>query len=213
MSADLAAAEIQRTAARPTAQTLDALGVLGRRGMVPPEQPFSGLLAADDDVVGFVHAVRSTRFRDDAGWARRCLEYLGRTDPAVAGARLALLLRACLEYPAPDLGADVLCVLPAPLPGLLIDRWARQLHGAHAMRTAVWGVCWAGDPRLDKLRPHIASAFRDFGAVLGPGSRERWFLDVQQQLGPDYARIWAELSGDEAAKRHRGRRLRGKETR
>ena len=208
---DTAVDEIRRVAAQPTAGVLDALGALYRRGRAPREKPFAGLLAADADVLGFIGATRSARFQDDNSWAHRCVQHVGRTEPAVARARRHLLLEACLEFPAPWLGAAVLRVLPAPLPRMLIDLWGRELGGRWAVRAAVWGVYWADDPGLAELRPRMAAMFRDFGSALSPADRERWFLDVQKELSPEQARNWAELTGQESAKQRRGLRFRGKE--
>ena len=203
--------EIRHVAARPTAGTLDALNSLHRRGLAPQGKPFADLLAADADVLGFVEATRSARFRDDGSWARQCIRYVGRATPAVVHARRRLLLEACLEFPAPWLGAAVFRALPAPLPRVLIDSWGRELGGRWALRAAVWGVYWAGEPALDELRPRIVAVFRDFGSVLSPADRDRWLLDVQEELGQEQARNWAEITGQESAKR-RGLRFRGKET-
>jgi hypothetical protein len=208
---EIAADEIRRVAAQPAAGTLDALGALHRRGLAPREKPFADLLAADADVWGFVEATRSARFRDDSSWARQWVKHIGRTSPAVVHARRRLLLEACLEFPAPWLGAAVLRALPAPMPRVLIDSWRRELGGRWALRAAVWGVCWAGEPALDELRPRIVALFRDFGSVLSPADRDQWLLDVQRELGPEQARNWAEITGQESAKR-RGLRFRGKET-
>jgi hypothetical protein len=208
---DLAVDEIERTAARPTASTLDALGVLYRRGIAPQREPFTGLLKADHDVFSFIQATRSARFQEDNSWARRWVGQLGRADPAVVQARLRRLLAACLEYPVPGLGAAVLGVLPARLPAQFIAWWGRELGGSDGVRTAVWGVCWADDAKLDKLSPHIADAFREFAATLGPDEEERWFTGVQGELGPDMADKWAELAGHEPTRQRRGLRFRGRE--
>ena len=138
--------EIRHVAARPTAGTLDALNSLDRRGLAPQGKPFADLLAADADVLGFVEATRSARFRDDGSWARQCIRYVGRATPAVVHARRRLLLEACLEFPAPWLGAAVFRALPAPLPRVLIDSWGRELGGRWALRAAVWGVYWPANP-------------------------------------------------------------------
>jgi hypothetical protein len=208
---DIAVAEIRRAAARPTARVLDALSALHRHGIAPRGAPFADLLAADLDVLGFVEATRSARFKDDNSWARRCVEHLGRVEPAVARARLRLLLATCLEFPVPGLGAAVLGVLPSNLPRLLIDRWGRELSGPQAVRAAAWGVHWADDSRLEALHPRIAATFHDFGSVLSPAEREQWFLDVQDEVGPELARNWAELAGHESARPRRGLRLRGRD--
>jgi hypothetical protein len=208
---DTAVDEIRRVAAQPTAGALDALGMLHRRGLAPRGKPFADLLAADADVLDFIKATRSARFRDDNSWARQRVKHVGRTAPAVAGARLRLLLQACLEFPAPWLGAALLGVLPAPLPRMLIDLWGRELRGRRAVRAAVWGVYWADESELEELRPRMAAMFRDFGSVLSPADREQWFLDVQKQLSPEQVRNWAELTGQESARPRRGLRFRGRE--
>jgi hypothetical protein len=208
----LAVDEIRRTAARPTARTLNALEVLDRRDIAPTGRPFTGLLAADHEVLGFVDASRSARFRDDNTWARRRVQQLGRAEPAVARARLPLLLEACLDCAPPELGAAVLGILPAPLPGEFIDLWGRELDGPHAVRAAVWGVHWADGAKLDKLSPLIAAWFRDFGAGLSPGDRERWLTDVQRELRPEMVGKWTELVGLELARPRRGHLFRGKDS-
>jgi GTPase-associated protein 1, N-terminal domain type 2/GTPase-associated protein 1, middle domain len=208
---DAVAGEISRLAAHPTRGTLDALRALHRRGLAPGGRPFADLLQADAEVQGFVDATRSARFGDDRPWAQKCVKYLARTSPAVLRARRRLLLAACLEYPAPWLGVLVLRGLPAPLPRVLIDVWGPELSGPQALRAAVWGAHWAGDPALDELRPGLVAIFRDFSSRLSPDARERWLLDVQHELGPEQAGTWAEITGQESPKR-RGLRFRGKET-
>ena len=131
--------------------------------------------------------------------------------PTVIQARRRLLLAACLEFPAPWLGAQVLRNLPAPLPYVLIDSWERELGRQQGVHAAVWGAHWASDPALDELRPGLVARFRDFGARLSPEVRERWLLEVQNRLGPEQASNWAEITGQESPKR-RGLRFRGKET-
>lgn len=201
---ELAVDEIGRRAARPTPSTLNALGVLYRRGIAPQERPFADLLEADRDVLGFIEASRSTRFGDDNSWARQRVKQLGRAEPAVIQARLANLVAVCLECPAPGLGAAVLGVLPANLPAHFIARWARELGRPDGVRAATWGVYWADDPELDKLRPRIAAAFREFASNHGPDEEEGWFTDVQRELGPERADTWAELAGHEPARSRRG---------
>jgi len=131
--------------------------------------------------------------------------------PAVIQARRRLLLAACLEFPAPWLGAYVLRDLPAPLPRVFIDSWERELGGQRGVRAAVWGAHWAGDPALEEFRPGLVARLRDFGSRLSPEVRERWLLEVQNELGPEQAGHWAEITGQESPKR-RGLRFRGKET-
>jgi len=208
---DTAAGEISRVAARPTAGALDALVALHRRGLAPRGKPFADLLAADDDVRGFVEATRSPQFGEDRSWTRQWLKCLTRTLPAVIQARRRLLLAACLEFPAPSLGTSVLREMPAPLPQALIDAWERELGGQRGVRAAVWGVRWAGDPALEELRPGLVARLRDFGSRLSPEVRERWLLEVQNGLGPEHASKWAEITGQDSPKR-RGLRFRGKET-
>jgi hypothetical protein len=209
---DLAVDEIQRTAARPTARTLDALEVLDRRGIAPQGRPFTGLLAADHEVFGVVEATRSARFRDDSSWARRRVQHLSRAGPAVARARLPFLLETCLDCAAPGLGAAVLGILPAPLPGEFINLWGRELGGPHAVRAAVWGVHWADDAKLDTLSPLIAAGFRDFGSGLSPAERERWFAEVQRELRPEMVDKWTELAGHKSVRPRRGHLFRGKDS-
>jgi hypothetical protein len=209
---DEAVHELRRTASRPTAPMLDALGTLDRHGLAPREDPFPALLDADRDVLGFVDATRSTRFRDDVPWARRCVAHLGRAERAVTGARLSLLLQACLEFPAPGLGAAVLEVLASPQPRALIDLWGRELSGPQAVRAAIWGVCWAQESHLtEKLRTRIADTLDHFGSALSPADRDRWFMEVRDGLSPELARAWADLLGYEVARPHRGRLGRGKD--
>jgi hypothetical protein len=208
---DLAVDEIERQAARPTSRALDALEVLQHRGIAPQGKPFARLLEADHDVLGFIEATRSARFRDDNSWARRCVQHLGRAEPAVIHARMRRLMEACLDFPAPGLGAAVLGILPSPLPARFIDRWGGELRGQRAVRAAVWGVYWAGDAKLDKLSPHIAATFREFGAALSPDDEERWFTDVQGEVGPELADKWTELAGREPARARRSLRFRGRD--
>jgi len=209
--AGTAVGEISRLAAHPTSGVLDALYALHRRGLAPGGKPFADLLAADADVRGFVEATRSPRFGEDRSWTRQRLKCLTRTSPTVIKARRRLLLAACLEFPAPWLGAQVLRNLPAPLPYVLIDSWERELGRQQGVHAAVWGAHWASDPALDELRPGLVARFRDFGARLSPEVRERWLLEVQNGLGPEQASNWAEITGQESPKR-RGLRFRGKET-
>jgi hypothetical protein len=208
---DLTVDEIQRRADRPTARILDALGVLSRRGLAPPAQPFTDLLAADRAVLDFVDASRSARSRQDRPFVLAWVAHLGRTDPAVVHCRLGLLLAACLEFPDPGLGTGVLGVLPAPLPRQLISLWARELRGRGAVRAAVWGVYWTADPMLEKLSPDIEAAFRDFGSALSPADEDRWFLAVQQELDQELARTWSRITGHETAKPRRGLRGRARD--
>lgn len=204
---------IRHAADQPTTPMLDALGVLYRLGLAPPVQPFSGLLAADREVLGFIDQTHSPRFREDNPYARQCVGYLGQVNPAVVRCRLASLLEACLEYPAPGLGSAVLGVLPAPLPELLIELWSRELGGRQAIRAAVWGVHWSEDPKLKKLSSRFADVLHAFGSVLSSADLERWFVSVQEELGPDQAKTWAALTGYEAARPRRGRWARGKDAR
>jgi hypothetical protein len=210
----MAADEISRSAARPTAQTLDALGVLDRRRIVPPGEVFADLLAADRAVLDFIQATTTTRFRDDMDWYRRWLEHLGVVDPAVTKARLGSLVRACLDLTVPGLGAQMLGVLPSSLPRLFIDRWSREVSGAQGVRAAVEGVCWHEDPALPgNLRSRIADALGDYGSKLSPAEREQWFFRVRDELPPGYVKAWTRLAGYETATRHRGLRGRGKDLR
>lgn len=209
---DKALDEIDRAAARPTPRVLDALGVLDRRRLVPPEQPFTGLLAADRVVLGFIRATTTARFLDDTSWYRRWFAQLGRADPAVINARLGILLRACLELPAPGLGTQVLSVLPSPLPRLLIDRWGRELSGAQAIRAAIEGVHWHEAPALpEDFKSRIADTIDAFGSALSPAEREQWFVEVRDGLRPEHLKAWTRLAGYEVARPRRGRRGRGKD--
>lgn len=207
---DTALDEIERAAARPTAKALDALRVLYSRRIAPQGQPFRDLLEADEDIHGFVQATQNPRFREDNRWARRCVEHLGRAEPAVTRARLRMLLNACLDFPAPGLGAAVLGVLPEPLPRHFIDRWGRELEGQRAVHAAVWGVYWADDPKLEKLYPRLAVKFGELGSRLEPADRERWFADVQHELDPKLHPAWEELARSEPARSRRGHLFRGR---
>jgi GTPase-associated protein 1, N-terminal domain type 2/GTPase-associated protein 1, middle domain len=208
---EAAVGEIERRATRPTAATLNALGVLYRRGIAPRDKPFADLLKADSEVLGFIEATRTTRFGEDNSWARRCVKQLGRAEPAVIQARLRALVGVCLECPAPGLGAAVLAVLPASLPGQFIDRWGLQLGGADGIRAATWGVYWADDAALDKLRPRIATTFREFASKLGPDAEEEWFTGVQRALDPELADMWADLADHEPTRSRRGHWFRGRD--
>ena len=209
---EITTAGLRHAAARPTAGMLDALAALDRRGLAPTEDPFPGLLDSDRYVLAFIEVSHGTRFQQDVSYARRNIGLLGRANPAVTRARLGPLVRACLEFSLPGLGAAVLGVLPDQLPRHFIDLWGRELGGEHAIRAAAWGVFWADDPQLpEKLSSLVATMIRDFGSALSPEDRERWFFDVQGQLGEEQAGTWAELAGYETAKPHRGRRGRGKE--
>ncbi len=194
--------EIERRGARPTSATLNALGVLDRRGIAPKGRLFADLLKADGEVLGFIEAARSG-FGDDSSLARRWVKELGRAEPAVIQARLASLVAVCLECPAPGLGAAVLAVLPATLQAHFIARWGRELARPGGMHAAVWGVYWAHDPELDKLRPRIAATFRELGSKLGPDQEEEWFTAVQAEVGQELADEWAELAGHEPARSRR----------
>jgi hypothetical protein len=208
---DRVVGEVGRVAARPAASALDALDALHRRGLAPRGGPFADLLAADANVRNFAEATRSARFGEDRPWTRQWMKCLIKTSPAVIHARRRLLLAACLEFPSASLGVFVLRDLPAPLPQALIDSWERELGGQQGLRAAVWGVHWAGHPALDTLRPGMVARFRDFGSRLSPEVRERWLIEVQNELGPELAGFWAEITGQDTPKR-RGLRLRGKET-
>jgi GTPase-associated protein 1, N-terminal domain type 2/GTPase-associated protein 1, middle domain len=207
---DTAVGEIGRVAVHPTTGALDALEALQRRGLIPRGKPFADLLAADANVRKFVEATRSPKFGDDRPWTRQWIKDLAGIMPAVLRARRRLLLETSLEYPAPWLGAYLLRTLPAPLPQALIDSWGRELGGQWALRAAVWGAHWAGDPALEEFRPGMVAMFREFGSRLSPADRERWLLDVQNGLGPDQASNWAEITGQDSPKR-RGFRFHGKE--
>jgi hypothetical protein len=196
--------EIQRTADRPSAGMLDALGVLDHRRLAPPVQPFAGLAEADRHVLDFVDATRSDTFRTDVKWARDWVRSLGGVEPGVARARLRLLLGACLEFPDPGFGAAVLGVLPDPLPRQIVSLWARELRGPRSVRAAVHGVCWAGDQKTAALSPHIADKFREHSAALSEADQEEWYLSVRRELNPDQVWKWAELNGQEAARPRRG---------
>jgi len=208
---DLAVDEIERTATRPTQSTLNALGVLHHRGMVPQRKPFAELLKADRDVLGFIKATHSVRFQKDNDWARRWVGALGRAEPGVIHARLRGLLRACLDFPVPGLGAAVIGVLPDQMPAQFIARWGRELGGTEGVHAAVWGVHWADDAKLGKLSPHVAAAFRKFGSTLSPDEEEGWFAGVQDELGPELAEKWAELAGHQPTRPRRGLRVRSRD--
>ncbi len=210
----LAAEQIDRSAARPTAQTLDALDLLDRHRALPRGERYVHLLAEDRAVHDFVHATTSTRFRDEPSWMARWLEHLGGIDPVVTRARIGGLLQACLDLPDPGLGARVLGRLPSPLPGLFIDQWSRELSGDQAIRAVMEGVCWHEDSTLaGNLKSRIADTIGDHGAKLSPAEREDWFYRVRDGLPPECVKAWTRLAGYEAATRHRGLRGRGKDAR
>ncbi len=197
--------EIQRGADRPSAGMLDALGVLDHRRLAPPQQPFAALVEADRHILDFVDATRSDMFRTDIKWARDWVRSLDRVEPGVALARLGLLLEACLAFPEPGFGAAVLDMLPDPLPRQLVSRWARELRGPRAVRAAVHGVCWAGDPKTAGLSSYVADRFRELSATLSEADQEHWYLSVRRELNPDQVWKWDELNGQEAARPRRGR--------
>jgi hypothetical protein len=197
--------EIERTASRPSAASLDALSVLHGRHLAPQEQPFSGLVEADRLVLDFVKATRSDKFRTDIKWARDWVRAMGRVEPGVARPRLSLLLQACLEFPDPGFGAAVLGVLPDPLPRQLVDLWARELSGPTAVPAAVCGVCWAGDQKVAALRPHIADKFRECQSALSPADQEQWYLAVRRELNPEHLQKWDELNDEGTPRGRRGR--------
>ena len=122
----LAAEQIDRSAARPTAQTLDALDLLDRCRALPRGERFVHLLAEDRAVHDFIHATTTARFRDDPSWMARWLEHLDGIDPVVTRARIGGLLHACLDLPDPGLGARVLGGFPPRCPGCSSTSGARS---------------------------------------------------------------------------------------
>jgi GTPase-associated protein 1, N-terminal domain type 2/GTPase-associated protein 1, middle domain len=196
--------ELRRAVDRPTAAMLDVLDVLARRNLAPPGRQFLRLLSANREVMGFIDATRSGEFQH-VDHARQWVQRLGQADPAVTRARLSRLLRACLEFPEPGLGAAVLGVLRSSQPRMFVDLWSRELGGAQGIRAAVWAVYWAADRRLpENLIAHIEDMIRDFGSVLSPADREKWLHDVLESLGSEQAKALAELVSVEAPRRHLG---------
>lgn len=209
---DMTLDAVERAAEQPTPRVLDALGVLDRRRLVPPEQPFTGLLVADRVVQGFIEATTTARFLDDTSWYRHWFGKLARADPAVINARLGSLLQACLELPRPGLGASVLTVLPSPLPRLLIDQWGHELGGPQAIRAAIEGVHWHEAPAVpEDLKARVADTIDAFGSALDPSDRDQWFAQVRDRLRPEYLKAWTRLVGYEVARPRRGLRGRGKD--
>jgi hypothetical protein len=210
----IALGEIDRTAARPTASTLDALAILHRRGVAPPEEPFSYLLGEDQAVSDFIRAAGTPRFGQDRPSYQQWLTHLGEVDPAVINARIGSLLDACLDLATPGLGARVISVIPAPLPKLFIDRWGRELSGPQAIRAAVEGVFWHESSSLPgTLKSRIAEALGDYTSTLSRAQFDLWFGQVGDELPADWDKVWARLAGQEAVPRHRVLRGRGKDVR
>jgi len=210
----IALGEIDRTAARPTASTLDALAILHRRGVAPPEEPFNYLLGEDQAVRDFIRAAGMPRFGQDRSSYQQWLTYLGEVDPAVINARIGSLLDACLDLATPGLGARVISVIPAPLPRLFIDRWSRELSGPQAIRAAVEGVFWHESSSLPgNLKSRIAEALGGYTSTLSPAQFDLWFGQVGDELPADWDKAWARLAGQEAVPRHRVLRGRGKDAR
>jgi hypothetical protein len=208
----IALGEIDRTAARPTASTLDALAILHRCGVAPPEEPFSYLLGQDQAVRDFIRAAGAPRFGQDRSSYQQWLTYLGEVDPAVINARIGSLLDACLDLATPGLGARVISVIPAPLPRLFIDRWRRELSGPRAVRAAVEGVFWHESSSLPgHLKSRIAEALGGYASMLSPGQFDLWFGQVGEKLPADWDKAWARLAGQDAVPRHRVLRGRGKD--
>jgi hypothetical protein len=193
--------------AQPSAHLLDDLELLYRRSLLPQRAPFTALVSADQEVLRFVEATRSRDFLADHAVGTRWVSHLGKIEPAILQARLALLLRTSLEFPGPGLGTGILGILPAPLHEEMTTLWARELGGEQGVRAAVWGVHWAADPQLEDLRGQIAAAFRDYGSALAPDDREKWVAAVSREVGPDHAANWAELA---EGRSRLGRLFRGK---
>jgi hypothetical protein len=208
-----AVAEISRVAGRPTVQALDALSMLDRRGIVPQEQPFIGLITADRQVMGFIKAASSPRFLSDKALYQQSLAQLCQADPVVTSARVSDLLQACLDLSVPGLGAWLITELEEPLPWKLIERWSKELGGPQTIRASIEGVWWYEDSEIrDSLRAHIADIIGGFGARLSPADREDWFVRVRDGLAPERHQAWARLAGYEPARPHRGRRGRARDT-
>jgi GTPase-associated protein 1, N-terminal domain type 2/GTPase-associated protein 1, middle domain len=209
---DTALDAIDCAAAQPTAGVLDALSMLHRRGLVPREQPFTGLLAADRVVREFVRATTTDRFLTDSDWYRRLFRQLADADPAVINARLGCLLRACLDLASPGLGSRVITVLPAPLPRLLIDRWGSELRRGRAVRDVIEGIYWHESATLpDDLRARVAAAIDRFLSAFTPAERDQWFIEVRDKIAPEYIGAWTRLAGYKVVRPRRGRRARGKD--
>jgi GTPase-associated protein 1, N-terminal domain type 2/GTPase-associated protein 1, middle domain len=205
----LAVDELGRLAGRPTDRVLDVLEVLERRSLLAAAGPLLSLRVADREVRGFIDGTRTAAFQQDVEYARRCVAFLGTIEPSVVRCRLGQLLDACLDFPFPGLGVAVLCVLPAPVPRLLIDLWGRELGGPRSVHAAIWAVHWLTDPLLpEPLTKRMAAAVDQYQAQLKPDEREQWIRDVQLGLGPEQAGTWAWLAGFELAKPRRGRRNR-----
>ncbi len=206
---DVAVPEIQHRIGRLTALILDALAVLHGRGLASDEPPYGDLLSADRNVLGFIQATRTAKFREDLAWGRRWLSRLERTDPAVIRVRLAAILQACLDFPQPGLGSAVIKVLPGPVGAEFVDMWGRELTGSQRTRAAVEGFCWHDDGPPRDIRSAIADTFADLAARLEPGDRDLLYEQVLTAIGTERAAAWGALLGYREARQWRVRRKDG----
>ncbi|HET7018361.1 MAG TPA: hypothetical protein VFI65_30865 [Streptosporangiaceae bacterium] len=197
---------------KPTARLLDLLHKLDERGAGQLADPFPALLAADRDLAAFVEATRDPAFGEDKDLARRWVDYLAEIEPEVVRARLRPLVRACLEYPKPDLGATVLLILPAAQQRLFVESWSRELPTEAALRATAWAYRWAHYSKLPgKLRSQILEAIKEFGASLSQEDLESWTVAVAGQIDSEAAEGWTRFVEREVIKPQSGRRGRGKD--
>jgi GTPase-associated protein 1, C-terminal domain/GTPase-associated protein 1, N-terminal domain type 2/GTPase-associated protein 1, middle domain len=204
-----AVGQLGRQIARPTALMLDALAALERRGLAPEGDAVAALLASDRRVLGFLDATQARKFRDDPQWQRKWLTALGKAEPAVVGARLTEVLGACLEFPQPGLGAEVLEVLPGELRGPFVNAWQQELGGQRWVRAAVEGYYWHANTRTGAVRSRVAEVFSELNARLPDADRDRLLNEVSGALPAEAGADWAALLGYKAPKASRWMRKDG----
>ena len=197
--ADYAAERLTQMSERPSRGLLDLLASLDKQGRTPPSRPLVKLLQADRHVRTFTRRAREDRLLVDPVYFDRAITTLREAGTAVLRARVDNVLAACLESPHPDLGAAVLSYLKAPVPGLLVERWAATLGRRDPVSDGLWCVrCLEHDKLPPKLGEQLQAAVSDYARRLSPQDRDRWYGEVKRRLPSELHAAWDSTFAQEA---------------